>query len=117
MYKKVPDNAFIIHLDDDAEFIDNVPPLDNDLVIWKAKVNGRKMPKENKVIRGNIDSACFAVKAKLAKKVGWTREAAGDYNFLTKFIKMYEPKITWSAKTVVKTNEFGEGKGKRKDKC
>ena len=89
-----------------AEFIDNVPPLDNDLVIWKAKVNGKKMPKERKIRFGNIDSACFAVKAKLAKKVGWRRERGGDYDFLNRFIEQYAPKITWYTKTVIKTNEI-----------
>ncbi len=117
MYKKVPDDAFIIHLDDDAEFVNNIPPLKSNLNIWKAKVTGRKMPKDKKIVYGNIDSACFAVKAKLAKKVGWTRKSGGDYNFLVKFIKMYEPKITWSDKTIIKTNDNGAGDGNRTDKC
>lgn len=116
MYKKVPDNAYIIHLDDDAEFIDYVPPLVNNLIIWKAKVNGRKMPKEKKIKFGKIDSACFAVKAKLAKKVGWRRERGGDYDFLSRFIEQYAPKITWYTKTVIKTNEI-IGNGNRIDSC
>ena len=116
MYNRVPDYAYIIHLDDDAEFIDYVPPLENNLIIWKAKVNGKKMPKEKKIKLGNIDSACFAVKAKLAKKVGWRRERGGDYDFLTRYIEKYAPIITWYNKTVIKTNEI-VGNGNRLDSC
>jgi hypothetical protein len=116
MYERVPDYAYIVHLDDDAEFVDYIPPLESNLIIWKAKVNGKKMPKDKKIVLGNIDSACFAVKAKLAKKVGWRRQRGGDYDFLSRYIEKYAPKITWSGKTVVKTNEIVGG-GNRVDRC
>ena len=116
MYKKVPDYAFIIHLDDDAEFVNYIPPIKNSLTIWKAKVNGRRMPKKKTIKWGQIDSACFAVKAKLAKKVGWRGKRGGDYDFLTRFIEKYNPEITWYNKTVIKTNDIVGG-GKRQDVC
>lgn len=78
--------GWVMYLDDDYYLTDRyaiqriVHEIDHEdqLLIWKTEINGRKVPKGNEIIKGDIDTHCFMFHSKHLP-VEWGCWSMGDY--------------------------------------
>lgn len=121
------EDGYIMFLDDDTMLINDsvieeiVPHLSEDnIVIWKIKFpinhNNLIVPRDNEKFTGptlfDIDTACFMVHIKHAKKFKWDSWKCADFRYIKKLCNEIN-NVKWLNKVMVQLN--GVGYGNRKD--
>ncbi|MDP7027982.1 MAG: hypothetical protein QF380_06215 [Candidatus Marinimicrobia bacterium] len=94
----IPDGNFVIYLDDDdlllyKDWINLILNMNVDVLIGRFK-----MGKDHnytligdEISRGKIGTSCFAIKSEIAKKFTWPKKSGGDYKFIKKIVKEFNP--------------------------
>ena len=116
----IPDGNFVYFLDDDdflisSKWIEEIIATNADILIGKFQLGSNH---NNKLIgqnikRGEIGGACYAIKTQLAKKFTWPCRGGGDFMYLRKLLKHYNPIFTDTIIASVQDN-LGRSWKKRK---
>ncbi len=118
---------YIMFIDDDDFFIDNVSlekiwkdRKGSDFIVWKTRAAGGTVPypgffNKRQIRRGQIAMPGFMVNYNALKDIRFTKEGCGDYYFTSK-IKTEFKKQKWIDKVIVSTSPVNrQGRGERKD--
>ena len=94
----IPDGNFVIYLDDDdllldKDWIKTIIDYDTDVLIAKFKMGRNHGYKTigHAVKRGEIGGSCYAVRSEIARKIKWPKRGGGDFKFIKKAAKLYDP--------------------------
>lgn len=89
-------DGWVIILDDDSKLINKTfllklaskcsSTMTNKIIIYKAKINKRVIPRKRKVIRGKIDMCCFCIHHSVFKNFKFDNRCCGDFNFLNSIL-------------------------------
>lgn len=99
--KLIPDGNFVYFLDDDdklcsSNWVEEIIMEDVDILIGRFQLGDNH---KNKLIgqvikRGEIGGSCYAIKSDIAKKFTWPSLGGGDFMYLKKILKYYDPTFT-----------------------
>ncbi len=94
----IPDGNFVIYLDDDdvlldEDWIKTIIEYNADVLIAKFKMGRNHDYKTvgHAIQRGEIGGSCYAVRSEIARKFKWPKRGGGDFKFIQKVTRLYEP--------------------------